>query len=174
MTENITNQSPLTDQAKKPTTVGVKHIYLKSQQFVVAGQPEDLSKDWRPELSLQANPRYIEQSNNQYEVIVTLNLSAQQNGKMLFQWQVDQAGLFILENMAVEQREMVLYGVCPNALFPYIGVGLNQLLSQAGLPPLYLNPLDFVQLYRQHQTEQMNKAQQELSEKKDQNEMVLQ
>ncbi|MBS0351113.1 MAG: protein-export chaperone SecB, partial [Proteobacteria bacterium] len=47
--------------------------------------------------------------------------------------------------------------------FPYAGVMINQILTQSNLQPVYLAPLDFIQLYRQHQQQQQqqNQAQQE-------------
>ena len=38
---------------------------------------------------------------------------------------------------------------------------INQILTQSGLQPVYLAPLDFIQLYRQHQQQQQTQAQQE-------------
>ena len=92
--------------------------------------------------------------------MLTLQLSAQQAGKAIFQIQIDQAGLFSLQNVSEDQQEVVLYGVCANALFPYVNVILNQTLSQAGLPPLYLNPLDFVKLYHEHKKQEQEEADQ--------------
>ena len=116
--------------------------------------PDELSPNWKPEISLQANPQFSLLESGQHEVVLTLKVSAQQSAKSIFQIQLDQAGLFTLQNLPADQQETVVYGVCPNMLFPYAAVAVNQLLSEAGLPHVYLNPLDFVTLYRQHQNQQ--------------------
>ncbi|MBA2650080.1 MAG: protein-export chaperone SecB [Legionella sp.] len=153
-TEFSTNPQDIkiTDSTQSQAARIVIHkIYNKGQQFIIDGFTDDLTKNWNPQITLQANPRIQLLESGQYEVILTIHIKAQQIDKMLFQIQLEQAGLFTLQQVAEEQKELVLYGACSNALFPYAAVMVNQILSQAGLPHIYLNPLDFVTLYQQHQ-----------------------
>lgn len=161
MTDNKKDTLPkdqsLSTGAAKEGRITVHKIYTKGQQSVVNGLPDELSKNWNPQLSMQANPRVTLLESGQNEVVLTLNISAQQLGKAIFQVQIDQAGLFSLQNVPAEQQETVLYGACSNALFPYAAVMINQTLSQAGLPNVYLNPLDFVALYHAHKKQEEEK-----------------
>ena len=99
--------------------------------------------------------------NERTEVILALQINAQQDNKPVFEIYFEQAGLFTITTEDSQQREMVLYGTCSNFLFPYAGVMINQILTQSSLQPVYLAPLDFIQLYRQHQQQQQTQAQQE-------------
>src|SRR4051812_16541614 len=112
------DQSDFEAVAKEPRVI-VHRIYTKGQQFIVNGLPDELSKNWAPQLNMQANPRIALLESHQYEVVLTLNLSAQQSGKAIFQIQLDQAGLFTLQNVSAGHQETALYGACPNVLFPY-------------------------------------------------------
>ncbi|MBA2649288.1 MAG: protein-export chaperone SecB [Legionella sp.] len=149
-TLSSTQESKSTVSNEEPRLT-VHKIYNKGLQFVVHGLSDELTKNWNPQISLQANPRIQLLESGQYEVILAIHLSGQQLGKAIFQIQVEQAGLFSLQQVAEEQKDIAIYGACANALFPYAAVMVNQLLSQAGLPHLYLNPMDFIALYKQHQ-----------------------
>jgi preprotein translocase subunit SecB len=144
------------------TQIAIHRIYGKNQQFEVKGLPTQLQgAEWNPKIGLQANPRFITLASDQHEVVLAMQITLEQPETISFKVYLEQAGLFTLQNIPADQRETVLYGVCPNMLFNYAGVTLNQLLSNAGFPPVYLAPLDFIALYRQHQKEQQEKQQEE-------------
>lgn len=146
------NQNPANTQ------IAIHRIYNKNHGFEIKGLPTQLKDStWDPTLNLQANPRFTALESDQYEVVVALQITGQQSEDISFQVYLEQAGLFTLKNISAEQRETVLYGVCPNVMFPYVGVTLNQILANAGFPPVYLAPLDFIKLYQQHQKDQQEK-----------------
>lgn len=157
ITDAVTTQNQFGSSAEEPR-IAVHKIYTKGQQFIVNGLPDELAKNWNPQLSVQANPRITQLESGQHEVVLSFNLSAQQLGKAIFQIQLDQAGLFTLQDVPAEQKEAALFGACSNALFPYVSVMINQALSQAGLPHLYLNPMDFIALYREHKKQEQEKS----------------
>src|SRR5665648_375110 len=142
-----------------PNRIAIHRIYTKNHQFMVQLTPDTITQPWLPQMELQANPRYIQLDSGNYEVTLALQIKAQQNEQGLFEAFIEQAGLFTLEGIAENQRDTVLYGACPNLLFPYATATLNLLLSQAALPPVYLAPLDFVALHAQHQKQQASAAQ---------------
>ncbi len=147
--------------ADKSVNIQIHRIYSKNQRVVVQGLPEDWTKAWNPKIDLRANPRLNKVGNERTEVILALQINAQQEDKPVFEIYFEQAGLFTITTEDPRQREMVLYGTCSNFLFPYAGVMINQILTQSNLQPVYLAPLDFIQLYRQHQQQQQAEAQQE-------------
>jgi preprotein translocase subunit SecB len=142
----------------KSVNVQIHRIYSKNQRVVIQGLPEDWTTHWSPQIDLRANPRIQEVGKDRTEVVLALQINAQQEDKPVFEIYFEQAGLFTITTEDSQQREAVLYGTCSNFLFPYAGVMTNQILTQSGLQPVYLAPLDFIQLYRQHQQQQ---AQQE-------------
>lgn len=157
------------DQSESSTTteesrIAVHKTYIKGQQFVMNGMPDELLKNWNPQFSMQANPRMTALESGQHEVVLSFHASAQQREKTIFQIQLDQAGLFTLHNVPAKEKEATLLGTCANVLFPYVAVMVNQLLSQAQLPHLYLNPVDFVAFYQQHKKQQKEKLFQPMEE----------
>ena len=145
----------------QPVNIQIHKIYSKNQRVVIQGLPEEWTTAWNPKIDLRANPRLNEVGSERTEVILALQINAQQEDKPVFEIYFEQAGLFTITTEDSQQREMVLYGTCSNFLFPYAGVMINQILTQSSLQPVYLAPLDFIQLYRQHHQQQQTKAQQE-------------
>jgi hypothetical protein len=50
-----------------------------------------------------------------------------------------------------ERVENILNGFCLNQLYVYAGPVVHQMVTQAGFAPIYLQPMDFHQLYQQQQ-----------------------
>lgn len=159
MTTETLSPSLTASSASTEPRVNIQQMMSKRHSFAVQGLPEDHRQTWPPQVDFQANPQYRDLTQNRYEVTLNVRLQAKHQDKVVFELQLDQAGLFILENISAEQKDRVLYGACPNLLFPTVGVLLNLFLSQAGLPPVYLAPLDFMVLYHQHLQRQKEPAQ---------------
>lgn len=142
--------------------IGISRIYSKNHRLEIKGLPTAVEpSDWKPVIDFKANPRYSQISPQQVEVVLAIQLDIKQSEDLIVQIYWEQAGLFTFSNLSAEQLEMVAYGACPNMLFPYACVMVNQMLASNGLPPVYLAPMDFVALYRQHlvqQLEQKEKA----------------
>ena len=158
------------NSAPKSVNIQIHRIYSKNQRVVIQGLPEEWTISWNPKIDLRANPRVQDAGNDRTEVVLALQLTAQQQDKPVFEIYFEQAGLFTITTENPQQKDEVLYGTCSNFLFPYAGVMINQILTQSSLQPVYLAPLDFIQLYRQHQQQQQNQAQAE----KEQSTLIVQ
>lgn len=154
----------------KSVNIQIHRIYSKNQRVAIQGLPEEWTVSWNPKIDLRANPRVQDVGNERTEVVLALQLTGQQDNKPIFEIYFEQAGLFTITTADPQQKDEVLYGTCSNFLFPYAGVMINQILTQSSLQPVYLAPLDFIQLYRQHQRQQQNQAQAE----KEQSAVVVQ
>lgn len=160
---NETTQNETSTQTD--VQVMIHRIYGKNQQFEVKGLPSQLqAQTWNPKMNFQANPRFTTVATDQHEVVLAMQITAEQSSDIQFKVFLEQAGLFTLKNIAADQLDTFLYGVCSNLLFPYAGVTLNQLLSNAGFPPVYLAPIDFIALYQQHKKEEQQKKQETVVE----------
>jgi preprotein translocase subunit SecB len=147
-----------TTTASQPkVNIAIHRIYSKNHQFVVQGLPPENNTGWNPTVNFQANPRFTKQNDGKFEVVIAVKLQATQNDKPVFEIYFEQAGLFTLTNASETQQDGILYGVCGNMLFPYAAVTFNQFLANAGLPPIYLAPMDFMALYQQHQLQEKGK-----------------
>ena len=88
------------------------------------------------------------QDNGPYEVIMKLRVSATQEEKTIFLLEMAYGGIFVLERVPEEAVQPLLLIECPRMMFPFVRRIVADLVSDGGLPPLMIEPIDFAQLYR--------------------------
>jgi preprotein translocase subunit SecB len=67
----------------------------------------------------------------------------------LFVLELEYAGLYQIENISEEQMHPFLMIECPRMVFPFVRRIVSDVTRDGGFPPLNLDNIDFVQLYRQ-------------------------
>ena len=78
--------------------ITVGKIYTKVLGVSVLGLPEHFSaSSWNPKIDIKTGPRYIPLEANRFEVILAVQLNAQQNNNPVFESHIEQAGIFIVE-----------------------------------------------------------------------------
>lgn len=99
---------------------------------------------------------------NQYEVISKFNITSKNKDSedVLFALELEYGGMFQIDNIAEDQLHPFLMIECPRMLFPFVRRIVSDVTRDGGFPPLNLDNIDFVQLYRQ-QLAQRQAAQQE-------------
>lgn len=90
-------------------------------------------------------------ADNQYEVICKFNISSKNKGSedVLFLLELEYGGLFQIDNIAEEQLHPFLMIECPRMIFPFVRRIVSDVTRDGGFPPLNLDNIDFVALYRQ-------------------------
>ena len=90
-------------------------------------------------------------ADNQYEVLSKYNITSKNKGSedVLFVLELEYSGLFQIENIAEEQLHPFLMIECPRMLFPFVRRIVSDVTRDGGFPPLNLDNIDFVALYRQ-------------------------
>lgn len=108
-----------------------------------SGQP-----DVQVQVNLDAKKR---QTENQYEVSIKLNVDSKskETGDQLFLLEIDYVGVFHVENVPDEQLHPYLLIECPRMVFPFLRRVVSDVTRDGGFPPLNLENIDFLQLYRQ-------------------------
>jgi preprotein translocase subunit SecB len=91
---------------------------------------------------------------------VTLNIEgkAERDGKVLFSFDLAFAGVFRIQNVPPESMHPVVMIECPRLLFPFSREIVAAAVRNGGFPPLLLDPVDFVGLYRQNLEQQKAQA----------------
>jgi preprotein translocase subunit SecB len=90
-------------------------------------------------------------ADNQYEVISKFNITSKNKDSedVLFALELEYGGMFQIENIAEDQLHPFLMIECPRMLFPFVRRIVSDVTRDGGFPPLNLDNIDFVQLYRQ-------------------------
>lgn len=88
-----------------------------------------------------------------YEVALRVTVTAKVGESTVFLIEVQQAGIFRVQNVPDEHIEPILAITCPNILFPYAREVVSDISIRAGFPPVTLSPVNFEAIYA-HQKEQ--------------------
>ena len=108
----------------------------------------EVSPEVEVQVALDAKKRPTE---NQYEVQTKYTVKSvnKSDKSPLFLLELDFAGIFLIENVADEQLHPFLLIECPRMLFPFARRIVSDVTRDGGFPPLNLETVDFVALYRQ-------------------------
>jgi preprotein translocase subunit SecB len=98
------------------------------------------------------------QDGGPFEVLLKIRVQAEQEEKTLFLLEIAYGGLFLLDRIPEEAIQPILFIECPRLLFPFVRRVIADLVSDGGLPPLMIEPIDFAQLYRSKMMDAANQA----------------
>lgn len=109
----------------------------------------DATPDVNVAVSLDAKKR---PTDNQYEVVSKYKVTAKSKGTddTLFLMELDYGGIFQIENVPDEQLHPFLMIECPRLLFPFARQIIHNVIRDGGFPPLNLDSIDWISLYRQN------------------------
>jgi preprotein translocase subunit SecB len=88
-------------------------------------------------------------SDTDFEIELTVEGKADAAGTVLFSFELIYAGIFRLTHVPKDAVQPVMMIECPRLLFPYAREIVSSVVRNGGFPPLMIDPVDFVSLYRQ-------------------------
>ena len=84
-----------------------------------------------------------------FEVELKIRVDAKGDGRSLFLLEVAYAGVFRLTNVPdVGTQQMILLIQAPHMLFPFVRRIVADVVRDGGMPPLMIEPIDFLALYQ--------------------------
>jgi preprotein translocase subunit SecB len=88
---------------------------------------------------------------NRFEVVMRVETRANAAGSenALFLLEIEYVGIFNIEGVPEDQMHPFLLIECPRMLFPFVRRIVSDVTRDGGFPPLNLETIDFVALYRQ-------------------------
>ena len=111
------------------------------------GGNADMQPDVQVQVNLDAKKRAAD---HQYESSIKLNVTSKDKAsdKTLFLLEIDYVGIFHVENIPEDQIHPFLLIECPRMIFPFLRRIVSDITRDGGFPPLNLENIDFVSLYR--------------------------
>lgn len=140
-------------QAANPVKMQILAQFIKDMSFenILAqkGTGGDTTPEINVQVSLDAKKRAAE---NTYEVTSKYIVTSNKKGtdETLFLLELQYSGLFLIENVPQEQMHPFLLIECPRMLFPFARRIVHDVIRDGGFPPLNLENIDWVALYRQN------------------------
>ncbi len=149
MTTTNGGQPQATEQDLQPQ-LSVVAQYIKDFSFENPNAPKSLvgSPD-QPQISIQINVNAAPVADDNIEVVLALNGKAENKAGLMFSFELEFGGVFRIRNVPRESIDAVVLIECPRLLFPFAREIVATTVRNGGFPPLLLDPVDFVQLYRQ-------------------------
>ena len=139
----------------------VEKVYLKDASFESPKSPEVFTRQWQPNLSVDINTQATPLPDDRHEVVLTITIRANVEEDYLgFLVEIQQAGIFLIQNAEAAQLSQIIGIACPTTLFPYAREALDNLVVKGGFPPINLAQVNFEALYLQA----LQKRQQQQSE----------
>ena len=135
-------------QALPPILVTAQ--YVKDLSFEAPGAPAiyaDMANA-TPDIAVQVDLTVQGLQEPLFEVTLKIGVNATlPDGKVAFIVDLTYAGIFAI-SVPEEHRQPVLLVECPRLLFPFARNIVADVIRDGNFPPLLLQPIDFVALYR--------------------------
>ena len=108
----------------------------------------EVQPDIQVQVSLDARKRSQE---HQFDIVTKFKVTSKNkvNGDTLFLLEVDYGGIFHVEGVPDEQLHPFLMIECPRLMFPFVRRIISDVTRDGGFPPLNIDTVDFLALYRQ-------------------------
>ncbi|MGX5773278.1 protein-export chaperone SecB [Methylorubrum zatmanii] len=128
--------------------------YAKDFSFENPNAPRSLQpQEGGPQINIQVNVNAQQIAEADFEVELTLEGDAKIQNDVLFAFELKYAGIFRMRNIPQDQIHPAVMIECPRLLFPFARQIVAEAVRNGGFPPLYIDPIDFVGLYRQKMME---------------------
>lgn len=150
------DQPPQQPQATAPQ-LNVLAQYVKDFSFENPNAPNSLQmfqQQQQPQINIAINVQANALNPTDIEVTLHTEGKAERDGKVLFSFDLAFCGVFRIQNVPQESLHPVVMIECPRLLFPFAREIVAAAVRNGGFPPLLLDPVDFVALYRQKLAQQ--------------------
>ncbi len=158
MAEEETGAAAQTEETKPQ--FAMQRIYAKDLSFESPASPAVFQKQWQPKISVDLNTtssKIDEQGN--YEVVLTVTITAKLEDQTAFLVEVQQAGIFFITGIEGDDLRRVLATAAPTILFPYARENIDAVCVKGGFPAVMLAPVNFDALFQQAVAQAQTQAQ---------------
>ena len=139
----------------------VQKIYTRDISFENPNAPQSFGINENPKIELNLGVENRQVSEDHWEVSLKVSVLARagENNDVVFEVEVEQAGLFLMKNIPEEHMPTVLAVDCPAIIFPYTRQIVSQLTVDGGFMPLLLEPVNFAAAYQNTLAQQQQEQQ---------------
>jgi preprotein translocase subunit SecB len=151
----MTNGNGTPPEAGPSPQLNVLAQYTKDLSFENPNAPSSLAPQQKPPaINIQINVGANNVAQDEFEVTLSVQGKAEHGDKLMFSFELAYAGLFRIANVPQENLPPLIMIECPRLLFPFAREIIATAVRDGGFPPLMLDPVDFVGMYRQNMERQ--------------------
>jgi len=148
MAEETTN-GPAPDAAAQPQPrLQIVNQFIRDLSFENIAVQKGVAPEGKPDIKVAINLDAQPRGADQYDVALKLKVDSKAGAGQLFILEIDYAGRFVIQNVPQEQLHALLMIECPRLIFPFLRRIVADVTRDGGYPPLNLEIVDFLALYR--------------------------
>ena len=135
-----------------PPKMNILAQYVRDLSFENILAQKGVDGELNPEIQVNVNIDAKKRTTDkQFDVIIKLrvDMKSKNTNNILFVLELDYGGVFQIENVPDDQLHPYLLIECPRMLFPFLRRIVSDVTRDGGFPPLNLENIDFLKLYRQ-------------------------
>ena len=122
--------------------------YIKDLSFENPGATSGITDRPQIELAVDLNAARLGDK-DMFEVELKIRVDAKNDGRPLFLLELAYAGVFRLTNVPdTGTQQLILLIQAPHMLFPFVRRIVADVVRDGGMPPLMIEPIDFMALYQ--------------------------
>ena len=143
---------PQAAPAPTPPQMRVLGQFVRDMSFENIMAQKGMSAEGQPDVQVQVNlDAKNREQENVFESSVKLNITSKtrDTDDVMFVLEIDYVGLFEIKNVPDDQMHPFLLIECPRMIFPFLRRVVSDVTRDGGFPPLNLENIDFLQMYRQ-------------------------
>ncbi|MEW2912080.1 protein-export chaperone SecB [Leisingera sp. JC11] len=135
--------------------------FIRDMSFENVMAQKGTGGEVQPDVSVQVNLDAKKRSaENQYEVVTKLTVESKnkESGNVLFVLELEYVGVFNIVGVPEDQLHPFLLIECPRMTFPFLRRIVSDVTRDGGFPPLNLDNIDFVGIYRNELARRQSEA----------------
>jgi preprotein translocase subunit SecB len=143
-------QAAAGNQEQPQQQFSLQRIYTKDISLESPSTPAVFKKQWQPQVNVDLGTKSdtIDEAGN-YEVVLTITITAKVEEETAFLIEVQQAGIFFITGFEPDDLRRIVGTTAPTILFPYARECIDTLCVKGGFPPVMLAPINFDAMYQQ-------------------------
>jgi preprotein translocase subunit SecB len=145
--QDSTNQGNGSGEAGNEPAVATLAQYIKDLSVENPSAPQVYQWQVQPTLDVQFHLNSEKVADDVYEVVIKVEVTARSDNGVHFVVDLSYGGLFGVRNMPEEALGPILLVEAPRLIFPFARQIVSEAVTNAGFPPLLLDPIDFASAY---------------------------
>lgn len=152
MTDNPNPTTPTAAPAAPPQVrQRIIAQFIRDMSFENVLSQKGSTGEIQPEINVQVGIDARKRpADGQFDVITKLTVTSKSKGTgdVIFMLEIEYVGVFQIEGVPEDQMYPYLMIECPRITFPFLRRIVSDVTRDGGFPPLNLEMIDFVQIYR--------------------------
>ena len=142
----------MAEEQQQEQSFHIIHQYIKDLSFEVPGAPAIFTSEAiaDPDVSIEVNTGVDKVGDNEFSVELMIKADVKtKSGEQIYLLEMVYGGIAHVSGFEEEQIAPLVMIEIPRLLFPFARNIVSKTTGEGGFVPLLLQPIDFVDLYRQ-------------------------